>query len=93
MIVTLQIRTFSYPGMSAVHRYGVLRCPGHKATRLERMLTAEEAEWLNAYDNIPGLYNAGAMTERFQTDDQVRARAQEVWEEKYPDATELREIR
>ena len=90
-VVTLQIKSFAIPGLTAVHYYGVLRCPGHKPHRLERVINADEAAALNAYDNTPGLYRHGSKTERFSSAEQVRIRAREVWPEIYPDAMELNE--
>ncbi len=91
MIVELEIK--SWVGVSiGVHYYGVLRCPGHRAHRLEKVMDAAEAQLMNAYDNTPNLYHAGSKTERFDSAEQVRARAQEVWAEVYPEATGLEEI-
>ncbi len=92
MIVELEIRTWVNLHAGAAHYYGVLRYPGRKPVRLTRVLTAEEAERFNDHDNTPGLYNAGSTTERFVSRDQVHARAQEVWEELYPEATKMKEI-
>ena len=91
MIVELEIRTWSGTNVHGVHYYGVLRCPGQRPTRLERIIDAKEAEWLNKYDNTPGIYKAGFATERFRSAEQVRDKAQEVWAKKYPEATELKE--
>ena len=93
MIVTLQIKSWMFQThIPAAHFYGVLRCPGQKPTRLERILDADEAELLNVYDNTPGAYREGSPTERFRSAEQVRDKAQKVWPTVYPDATGLEEI-
>ena len=91
MIVELTIKTWCGVHAGAQHYYGVLRGSGQRPTRLEYTLDAEEAKWMNNYDNTPGMYKAGSTSERFRSADRVRARAQEVWVELYPDATELEE--
>lgn len=78
-MIVLEIKTWSNsPRALSCHHYGVLRCAGMRPIRLERVLDEEEAEWLNVYDNTPGMYQEGSTTERFRSEEQILERAREL---------------
>lgn len=89
-MIVLEIKTWSSSQRTlSCHHYGVLRRSGERPIRLERVLDEDEAEWLNVYDNTPGMYHAGSTTERFRSDAQVLERAQEMCRELGASSTEL----
>ncbi len=81
----------SYVGISigADHYYGHLKYNDQKI-ELKHRLTQKEADLLNKKDgNNYNRYKKGALSERFDTEEQVEKIAIKTWKQHFPDANIL----
>ncbi len=91
-IVVLEIGCWSF-SIGGEHYYGHLH--GYIKNKYESMelshpLTLKEVKYLNKKDSRR-TYEVGDMSERFETEDEVRERAKKVWKDLFPESLVLME--
>ena len=83
--VYLRITSWAGVSIGAEHFYGSLTCNSpHSKVEVSKPMSQEEVDTLNKKDNWDS-YKVGDLTERFDTEDDVRQRAIEILKVHFPD--------